>query len=69
MRANRVFLIVLDSFGVGELPDAAAFGDKGSHTLRSCFLQPGFSVPCERRGTADKQARFVILFLQQLISP
>ena len=45
MRANRVFLIVLDSFGVGELPDAAAFGDKGSHTLRSCFLQPGFSVP------------------------
>ena len=45
MRANRVFLIVLDSFGVGALPDAAAFGDTGSHTLRSCFLQPGFSVP------------------------
>lgn len=45
MQVTRVFLIVLDSFGVGELPDAADFGDSGSHTLRSCFLQPGFSVP------------------------
>ena len=45
MQINRVFLIVLDSFGVGELPDAAAFGDAGSHTLRACTLQPGFSVP------------------------
>lgn len=30
---KRVFLIVLDSFGVGELPDAADFGDAGSNTL------------------------------------
>ncbi len=30
---RRVFLIVLDSLGVGELPDAAEFGDQGSHTL------------------------------------
>ena len=30
---KRVFLIVLDSFGVGEMPDAADFGDKGSNTL------------------------------------
>ena len=30
---RRVFLIVLDSLGVGELPDAARFGDEGSHTL------------------------------------
>ena len=42
---KRVFLIVLDSFGVGELPDAADFGDKGSHTLRSCALQKEFDVP------------------------
>ncbi|MBC7289198.1 MAG: phosphopentomutase, partial [Armatimonadetes bacterium] len=33
-RAERVFLIVLDGVGVGQLPDAAAFGDEGSHTLR-----------------------------------
>ena len=30
---KRIFLIVLDSFGVGELPDAADFGDEGSNTL------------------------------------
>ncbi|MEM7305153.1 MAG: phosphopentomutase [Planctomycetota bacterium] len=30
---RRVFLIVLDSLGVGALPDAAAFGDEGTHTL------------------------------------
>ena len=29
----RVFLIVLDSLGVGALPDADAFGDEGTHTL------------------------------------
>ena len=45
MKTNRVFLIVLDSFGVGELPDADAFGDKGSHTLRSCAAQKEFDVP------------------------
>ena len=30
---NRVFLIVMDSVGIGEAPDAEAFGDKGAHTL------------------------------------
>ena len=30
---NRIFLTVLDSFGVGEAPDAARFGDQGSNTL------------------------------------
>lgn len=29
---RRVFLIVLDSFGIGRQPDAAAFGDEGSNT-------------------------------------
>ncbi len=33
MQINRFVVIVLDSLGVGELPDAAAFGDVGSHTL------------------------------------
>lgn len=31
--AKRVFLIVLDSFGIGGAPDAADFGDEGSNTL------------------------------------
>src|SRR5436190_1543452 len=30
---DRVFLTVLDSVGVGELPDAGAYGDGGSDTL------------------------------------
>ena len=32
---KRGFLIVLDSFGIGEMPDAADFGDKGTNTLKS----------------------------------
>lgn len=32
---KRVFIIVLDGLGVGELPDAADYGDVGSNTLRS----------------------------------
>ena len=31
---KRVFLIVLDSCGIGEMPDAAAFGDRDCHTMR-----------------------------------
>ncbi|MDT9719298.1 phosphopentomutase [Paenibacillus sp. ClWae2A] len=33
MRYKRVCLIVLDSVGIGELPDAKHFGDQGAHTL------------------------------------
>jgi phosphopentomutase len=33
MRFKRICLIVLDSVGIGELPDAVLFGDLGSHTL------------------------------------
>ncbi|MEW9669659.1 phosphopentomutase [Ammoniphilus sp. 3BR4] len=33
MKFDRIFLIVLDSVGIGELPDADKFGDKGAHTL------------------------------------
>lgn len=43
--AKRVFLIVLDSFGVGELPDAADFGDNGANTLSSCFNTGKLNVP------------------------
>jgi phosphopentomutase len=33
MRFKRICLIVLDSVGIGELPDAVLFGDLGAHTL------------------------------------
>ena len=42
---KRVFLIVLDSFGVGELPDAAEFSDVGSHTLKSCTQSEKLFIP------------------------
>ena len=31
-KENRAIVVVLDSLGVGELPDAAQFGDAGCHT-------------------------------------
>ncbi|NLL80234.1 MAG: phosphopentomutase [Clostridiales bacterium] len=42
---KRVFLIVLDSFGIGELPDAGEYGDKGTNTLASVTGSPYFSMP------------------------
>ena len=42
---KRVFLIVLDSFGIGEMPDAANYGDKGSNTLGTVAKSPKFSMP------------------------
>lgn len=42
---KRVFLIVLDSFGIGEMEDAADYGDKGTNTLRSVASSPEFDLP------------------------
>ncbi len=43
---KRAIIIVLDSVGVGELPDAAAYGDVGSNTLDNIAKNmPGFSLP------------------------
>lgn len=42
---KRVFLIVLDSVGIGEMPDAAAYGDAGSNTIRAAAGSPYFSMP------------------------
>ena len=42
---KRIFLIVLDSFGIGELPDAADFGDEGSNTLAAVASLPEFCCP------------------------
>ncbi len=45
MNFKRIFLIVMDSFGIGGASDAAAFGDEGSNTLSSLRVSDGFSVP------------------------
>ncbi len=42
---NRIFWIVLDSLGIGHAPDAAAFGDRGSHTLKSACSDPVCQLP------------------------
>ena len=63
---KRVFLIVLDSCGIGALPDAAVFGDAGCNTLRRIAGSPAFDANNMRRlglgnidgvnyiGTADR---------------
>jgi phosphopentomutase len=42
---ERVFVIVLDSAGIGELPDAAAYGDQGSDTLGNISRQVVLRLP------------------------
>ena len=42
---KRVFLIVLDSVGIGELPDAENWGDKGSNTLKAIRNHEKFNCP------------------------
>ncbi|MDI9496609.1 MAG: phosphopentomutase [Bacillota bacterium] len=49
---KRIVLMVLDSVGVGELPDAALYGDEGSNTLKNIYKHAtNFSLPnLERLG-------------------
>jgi phosphopentomutase len=55
MPINRFIVIVLDSVGIGEAPDAAAFGDVGSHTLGNMAREVGgLQVPhLEKLGLAN----------------
>ena len=46
---KRVFLIVLDSVGIGEMPDAADYGDAGSNTIKAASMSPYFSMPNMRK--------------------
>ena len=42
---KRVFLIVLDSFGIGAMPDSEKFGDIGVNTLASCAKSEHLHIP------------------------
>ena len=42
---KRVFIIVLDSCGAGQMPDSPSFGDVGVHTLKSCATSEFLSIP------------------------
>ena len=45
MKANRVFIIVLDSVGIGYAPDAADFGDLGANTMKRISASDKFNIP------------------------
>ena len=42
---KRVFLIVLDSFGIGAMPDSESFGDVGVNTLAACATSSKLHIP------------------------
>lgn len=42
---NRAVIIVLDSFGVGELPDANLYKDEGSNTLKGIYTNSSLNIP------------------------
>ena len=42
---KRVFIFVLDSFGIGQMPDAEAFGDVNVNTLASCAATGRLNIP------------------------
>ena len=63
MSDKRVFLIVLDSFGIGEMADAPQYGDEDVNTLRRVAASSCFHVPNLERlgllcidGVADEPA-------------
>lgn len=45
---TRAIVIVLDGVGIGELPDASAYGDEGSNTIGNIARRVGLDVPTLR---------------------
>lgn len=46
---KRIFMVVLDSFGIGAAPDAAEFGDENTNTLESVVKSEKFYCPNMKR--------------------
>lgn len=57
MKFKRIAVIVMDSVGIGELPDAAQFGDAGSHTLGHIAREYEMQLPHLRALGLDRIAR------------
>src|SRR5437870_8682376 len=51
---TRAIVIVLDSVGIGELPDASAYGDEGSNTLGNIAKQIPLKIPTLRSLGLDR---------------
>lgn len=65
---KRVFLMVMDSVGIGAAPDAAAYGDEGSNTLLAAAKSSKFFAPNLCRlglGKIDGQEAFLGLCREQ----
>ena len=62
-RFKRIFVVVLDSLGIGEMPDAAAFGDEGADTLGHIADHfPEFDIPnLENFGLGNLKQNFNIV--------
>lgn len=45
MKFDRIHLLILDSVGIGQAPDAADFGDEGAHTLGNIAQTAGLTLP------------------------
>jgi phosphopentomutase len=45
MRFKRIFLIILDSLGIGEDKDAIQYGDEGANTLKHILENTNISLP------------------------
>ena len=56
-RFARAIVLVIDSAGIGELPDAAAYGDEGSNTLGNIAREVGLAVPFLRSLGLDRLVR------------
>ncbi|MFI3133889.1 hypothetical protein QRX48_07310, partial [Staphylococcus warneri] len=58
---KRVHLIVMDSVGIGECPDAAAFNDEGSHTLKHTLEGFDQSLPnLEKLANCNRMINFIV---------
>ena len=51
---SRAIVIVMDSVGIGELPDAASYGDQGSNTVANIAKQVPLKVPTLRALGLDR---------------
>lgn len=58
---KRIFLIVLDSVGIGEMPDSVQYGDEGSNTVKAASTSEFFKMP-----NMDKLGLFQIEGLTEL---
>ena len=54
---TRVIVIVMDSVGIGELPDAALYGDQGSNTVGNIAKRIPLQIPTLRRLGLDRLVR------------